>query len=547
MQNIRQKVSVLLRGLARKAGMVLVVVAALVAGYLLRGGPVAPSEAPRTAASQPATQEQAEIWTCSMHPQIRQPKPGRCPICHMELVPVRTAGGAGPSSERRLAVSAEAAKLMEIETAPVERKLVTVVVNMVGKVDFDETRLAAITARVPGRLERLYVDYTGIAVNKGDHLVELYSPDLIAAQAELLGAITAAGELEDSNLPTVRQTAEATVKAAREKLRLWGLTEQQVAEIEKQGKAADRVTIYAPIGGIVIEKHAVEGAYVETGAPIYAIADLSEVWVKLEAYESDLAVLRYGQKVEFTTVADPGKTFTGTIAFINPVLDEQTRTVKVRVNALNTEGRLKPGMFVKAHAGAQVGEKGPLADESLAGKWICPMHPDVVKPAEGTCDKCGMALVRAESLGYAAAETPQAAKPLVIPASAPLVTGERAVVYVEVPGADRPTYEGREIVLGPRAGDLYIVRGGLQEGERVVTRGAFKIDSALQIQAKPSMMNPQGAPAGAIHHHGLPAAERSPSREELRLGGHDQPAGRQPPVPTDSQEHPPTHSGHGHE
>jgi len=495
------------RRIARKAGTILLVATALVVGYLLRGGPAVPTKTHPDAMSQPAGV--AEIWTCSMHPQIRQPKPGLCPICHMELVPVHAPTVATQKAERRLSVSTEAARLMEIETSPVERRTVAAEVDMVGKIAFDETKLAVITARVPGRLERLYVDYMGIAVNKGDHLVELYSPELIAAQAELLGAIQARREVREGDQIVV-SSADATVQASREKLRLWGLTDAQIAEIESRGKASDRITIYAPIGGVVIDKQAVEGAYVETGTPIYTIADLSEVWVELETYESDLGVLRFGQKVEFTTVSQPGRMFVGTVAFINPVLDEATRTVKVRVNAANPEGRLKPGMFVKAHLRVELGAQGPLADASLAGKWICPMHPDVVKPAAGSCDKCGMALVTAESLGLATSRPSPDDKPLVIPASAPLVTGKRAVVYVEVGGAETPTYEGREIELGRRAGDFYIVLGGLREGQKVVTRGAFKIDSALQIQAQPSMMNPQGGPSGAVHQHG-PAAQQPSS------------------------------------
>ena len=482
-----------LRRIARKAGIILLVAAALAVGYLMRAGPAIPTETHNDATSQPAGVVQ--IWTCSMHPQIRQPKPGFCPICHMELVPVQAPAAATSKADSKLSVSAEAARLMEIETTPVERRTVAAEIDMVGKIAFDETKLAVITARVPGRLERLYVDYTGIAVSKGDHLVELYSPDLIAAQAELLGAIQARREVRQGD-QAVSGSADATVQASREKLRLWGLADSQIAEIESSGKASDRITIHAPIGGVVIDKKAVEGAYVETGSPIYTIADLSEVWVELEAYESDLGILRFGQGVEFTTVSQPGRTFVGKIAFINPVLDEMTRTVKVRVNAANPQGRLKPGMFVKAHLRVELGAQGPLADASLAGKWICPMHPEVVRPVAGFCDKCGMALVTAESLGLATSRPSPDDMPLVIPASAPLVTGKRAVVYVEISGAETPTYEGRQIELGRRAGDFYIVLGGLRQGQRVVTRGAFKIDSALQIQAQPSMMNPPSEPAG---------------------------------------------------
>jgi Cu(I)/Ag(I) efflux system membrane fusion protein len=279
------------------------------------------------------------------------------------------------------------------------------------------------------------------------------------------------------------------------------LQKEQIEEIEKTGKPVDHLTIYAPIGGIVIAKHANAGDYVETGAKIYTIADLSEVWVKLDAYELDLAWLRYGQQVEFTTEAYPGEVFKGTISFIDPVLNPMTRTVKVRVNVTNPDRRLKPEMFVRAVVLSKIAGGGMVMDENMAGKWICPMHPSVVKTGPDKCDICGMDLVTTESLGYVAAE--QAGEPpLVIPASAALITGKRAVVYVRLEGKDKPTFEGREIVLGPRAGDYYLVKEGLEEGEQVVTKGNFKIDASLQIQAKPSMMNPEGGAAPTGHQHG---------------------------------------------
>ena len=248
-----------------------------------------------------------------------------------------------------------------------------------------------------------------------------------------------------------------------------------------------------------------EGAYVETGTRIYTIADLTEVWVKLDAYESDLPWLRYGQQVEFTTEAYPGEVFTGTIAFIDPVLNAQTRTVKVRVNVPNLSGKLKPDMFVRAVVSAQVATAGRVMDPNLVGKWICRMHPGVVKETAGDCDVCGMPLVRTESLGLRLGcrrRLTSSAAPLVVPVvGRASKTGTRAVVYVERVDAKKPTYEGREIVLGPRAGDFYIVRAGLEEGERVVTQGNFKLDSALQIAAKPSMMSPEGAAGGHEHDH----------------------------------------------
>jgi Cu(I)/Ag(I) efflux system membrane fusion protein len=244
------------------------------------------------------------------------------------------------------------------------------------------------------------------------------------------------------------------------------------------------------MSGIVIHKNAVEGMYVNTGTKIYTIADLSRVWIKLDAYESDISWLRYGQSVEFEIEAYPGETFKGRIAFIDPVLNPTTRTVKVRVNVTNPDLKLKPEMFVRAVVRSKLSVFGNVMEPELAGKWISPMHPEIVKDGPGTCDVCGMPLVKAEELGYTAASTEDKEAPLVIPSSAPLITGTRAVVYVAVPGKEG-IFEGKEIALGPRAGDYYIVKEGLQEGENVVVNGAFKIDSDLQIQAKPSMMSPQ--------------------------------------------------------
>jgi Cu(I)/Ag(I) efflux system membrane fusion protein len=178
----------------------------------------------------------------------------------------------------------------------------------------------------------------------------------------------------------------------------------------------------------------------------------------------------------------------------------------VRVNAPNPGDKLKPGMFVRAAVRSSLAIGGQVMDPSLKGKWICPMHPDVIKDAPGKCPICGMPLVTPESLGYVTAEE-KAPPPLVIPSSAPLITGTRAVVYIKVPHEENPTFEGREIVLGPRAGDYYIVKSGLKEGEMVVTQGNFKIDSALEIEAKPSMMSPEGGAAPQMHHHGGKGAD----------------------------------------
>jgi Cu(I)/Ag(I) efflux system membrane fusion protein len=425
----------------------------------------------------------------------------------MDLIPLREEG---VSRRPVLRVNDEARALMDIRTTPVQRRFVEAEIRMVGKVAYDETRVGHITAWVAGRLDRLYADYTGIEVRKGDHMVRLFSPELVSAQGELLESLRAYEELGSSRIAGIREGAAQTVQAARDKLRLLGLKPDQVQRLEETATVEDHVIIYAPMGGTVVEKHAQEGMYVETGTRIYTIVDLGRVWVKLDAYEQDLQWLRYGQKVSFTSEAHPGEAFDGTIVFIAPVVDPHTRTVKVRVNAPNPDRKLKPEMLVRGLVRAGIAMGGKVMEPDLAGKWISPMHPEIVKDGPGKCDVCGMDLVPAESLGYVAPD-PESA-PLVIPASAPLITGKRAVVYVEVPEAEEPTFEGREVTLGPRAGGYYVVREGLQEGEIVVTRGSFRIDSALQIQARPSMMSPgEGEAAEAVRRPEEPAHQHGPA------------------------------------
>jgi Cu(I)/Ag(I) efflux system membrane fusion protein len=420
--------------------VLLVIIAAFLIGFYIAGGDSAPQgEERREQAVHDHVAEQT--WTCSMHPQIRQPKPGKCPICAMDLVPITTQSGDEETGVRELKLSTAAVKLAEIQVAPVQRRAAAADIRLTGKVEYDETRVKTITSRVPGRIDKLYVDYTGMQVHKGDRLVLLYSPELITAQQELLQALS---------------FKNSTVESVREKLRLWGVTPGQIKEIETSGKVKEQLTIYSPISGIVVHKEAAEGLYVNTGARIYTIADLSHIWIKLDAYESDIAWLRNGQTVTIEAEAYPGEIFTGKISFIEPVLNPRTRTMKIRVNVANPDLKLKPEMFIRAVVQTQLTASGKVPAPGLTGKGLFP---------------------------------------LVIPASAPLLTGKRAVVYVKVPGK-KGVFAGKEVVLGAKTGAYYIVKEGLTEGEQVVVNGAFKIDSDLQIRAKPSMMNPVDRPAG---------------------------------------------------
>ncbi|MDP8212737.1 MAG: efflux RND transporter periplasmic adaptor subunit [Candidatus Zapsychrus exili] len=439
-------------------------------------------------------EKKLKYWTCSMHPQIKLPKEGQCPICAMDLIPVyEGVGDDEEGSEVSLTLNEVGQKLAEVETAEVKYREVSNEVRLVGKVDYDETSLSYISAWVSGRIDRLFVDFTGTKVREGDHLIKLYSPELLATQEEYLQAIKNLKETKDSSLSVIRDTAKTTLESAKEKLRLYGIKGEQVEGIVKRGTPDEHMTIYSPVKGTVIHKNGFEGMYVKTGDKIYTIADLSKVWLFLEAYESDIQWLHYGQDVKIETESYPGEIFLGKIAFVDPFVDEKTRTIKLRVNVNNKGEKLKPGMFVRAIINAVLGDGGKVFEEDLAGKWICPMHPDIIKVSQEPCDICGMDLIKTSEFGFAEKPTDKK-QVLTIPKTAPLITGKRAVVYVENETNKSSTkrYEGREVVLGPRAGKNYVVLSGLKAGEKVVTNGNFKIDSALQILAKPSMMNPAG-------------------------------------------------------
>jgi Cu(I)/Ag(I) efflux system membrane fusion protein len=489
---------------------VLLILAALVIGYRIGRPAPEPTDASTTVQSA-SDHGPPQMYTCSMHPSVRLPDPdAKCPICFMDLIPVTDDGGEG--NETRLVLSAAAVKSSQIETAKVGRFFPMADVRLFGKLTYDETSVARITAYFPGRIERLFVNYVGVPVVKGDHLAEMYSPQLLAAFEELHQARLAV-EGSTSTSEIVVTSTRRTLEAARGKLRLFGLTEKQISDAEGGEATGDRLTVYSPIAGIVTHLATREGDYVETGSPLATVADLSRLWLDMEAYESQLPLLRWGQPVTFTVEAHPGEVFTGRISFIEPMVDARTRTAAVRVAVDNSDRALKPGMFATATVRPRVASGGAVLSDELAGRWVGPMHPTVVKDGPGQCDICGMDLVSAESLGVVG-DPASVEEPLVVPRTAVLQTGKRAVVYVEVPDAEKPTYEGRVVQLGARAGDFYIIEAGLREGEEVVVNGAFRIDSAMQIVAKPSMMMPGGGGGGG-HDHGAMTGQASEVRAQV--------------------------------
>ncbi len=373
------------------------------------------------------------IWTCSMHPQVRQPDPGLCPICAMDLIPLSEDDDGDGADLPRLRLSERSLALMEVQTVPIQRGNAFAELRLPGRVAIDETRRQTLSAWFSGRVDQLTVAYTGQQFAAGDVLMELYSPEIYAIEEEVRQTM-----LRAANAPG--PSTERSVAQARERWRLLGFSDAQINALLEQERPSARIPFHAPSGGTVLERLVSVGDYIERGTPLYTLADLSSVWVELEAFESELARLRTGQEVEVVLKAASGESLTGTVAFIDPVIDPVKRTARVRVDLENPEGRLKPGMLAV----------GTVSIRAL----------DV----EGN-------------------------NPLLLPASAPLFTGPRSIVYVRVPDTERPTFEARVVTLGPRLGSVYPVISGLNPGENVVVHGQFKIDSELQIRGRPSMMS----------------------------------------------------------
>ena len=325
-----------------------------------------------------------------MHPQIKKKESGRCPICDMDLTPMREDAGGGEKASLRLGERAR--HLASIRTIPVKYRELTKSVYTMGKIDYNESSVAHVTAWVSGRIEKLYVDFTGTIVKKGEHLVSMYSPDLLSTQKEYLLAHSGIEQLSNSDIPEVISSSRSLLENTKQRLLLWGITEEQIAALERTQKPQNNLTIFAPIGGTVIQKNATEGMYFKTGDRLFTIVDLSRVWLYLDIYEYDLPWIRYGQEIEVATESYPGEVFHGKVVFIDPFLNETTRAVKVCINMDNREGKLKPGMYVNARLKAKLGGRGVVIDSEIMGKYMCPMHPDVISDKEENCPECGMKL-----------------------------------------------------------------------------------------------------------------------------------------------------------
>lgn len=424
-------------------------------------------------------------YICPMICVPPSPLPGNCPTCGMKLV--ASSSNSGGEDGLSVEFSPATRRVANIQTAPVLLMGVERSIHTIGKIALDESRKATISSYVDGRIEKLFADYTGVDVSTGDHMVILYSPQLYGAQVEYL--VSKESNMKNNLSSNGNILSLSLLENAKEKLKELGMTEEQIVQLEKRKKAETRLRICAPAGGTVIKKMRDEGDYVKEGTPIYQIADLSVVWLMLELFPEDAAQIRYGQNVEVSVQSLPTELFTGRVAFIDPVVSEKTRTVNVRVEMLNYDRRLRPGDYATATVKIPIASQGEVYDAEMAGKWISPRHPQIVRDQPGRCPLCEKDLVPTSDFGYIKNPSKDHVA-LVVPRDALLMAGDHTVVYVETePGH----FEIRPVTLGALTDKNAVILSGLKKGEQVATSGNFLIDSQMQLAGNPSLIDPTRA------------------------------------------------------
>jgi Cu(I)/Ag(I) efflux system membrane fusion protein len=411
-------------------------------------------------------QQCKEVYVCPMHPQIVKERPGDCPICGMSLVKKELSEGDSKDQAKgggvevipaegglqRVTLDPRQRMLANVATTMVMQKSISQDINTVGKIAVNEQNLRKVTARYGGRIELLAVNFTGQPVRKGQLVMSIYSPELLSTQKEYLIAKQSSARLKNSDFPEIAKGSDGVLDAARTRMKLWGVTDAQINALDKTGEARPVIDIYSPVSGTIMDIKMRQGDYVMEGSEVYTVADLSRVWMLADVYEYEFSKVSLGSEVEVTADAFPGRVFRGRVAFIDPSVNPESRTVKVRVDLPNPSGVLKPEMFVNARIFSK------------------------------------------------------AQRGLTIPASAVMYTGNRNVAWVEV---EPNIFEPRDLKLGLRSGDEYIVFAGLKEGESVVSQGGFLIDSEAQLRASAS-----GAMPGMDMGGGkTPAVEKTPTVE----------------------------------
>lgn len=365
-----------------------------------------------------------QTWTCSMHPQIRKSEPGQCPICGMDLIPLKNDNNEGLNPDA-IQMSERAMKLADVQTTIVGDGASKKSLLLTGKIQEDERLVYSQIAHFPGRIEKLFVNFTGEYISKNQKIASIYSPELVTAQEELFEA----KKFEN----------DALFNSAKKKLRLWKLSEADIAEIINSGEIMTEVPIRADVSGVVINKKVKLGNHVMQGSELFEVANLSKVWAVFDAYEEDLQWVSKGDSISFTTPSIPGKVFKAKVTFIDPVINPNTRVALLRTEVNNSEGQLKPEMLLKGNISAQKQNEDRLS----------------------------------------------------IPKSAVMWTGKRSIVYVKTNNTP-PTFLMKEITLGPSLGDSYLISEGLSAGDEIVSNGTFTIDASAQLQGKKSMMNKEG-------------------------------------------------------
>ncbi len=376
-----------------------------------------------------------EVWTCSMHPSVREDGPGSCPICGMDLIP---AASEEREDDYTMVMTESAIRLANVQTTPVVREVPVREVDLPGRLRVDERRITRVTAFFPGRIITTKVNFTGAPIRRGEPMATIYSPELVTAQRELLEAARQ------------KERNPRLYELARTKFELWGFSDRQIDAIIEGDEVKRELEILAPVDGVVLQRNVADQQYVSEGTIMFEVADLSRLWLVLEAYEEDLGWISVGDSVRFRLRGEALAHHSAVVSFIDPVVNPQRRTVGIRADIDNAGGRLKPDM---------------LATGTLRAEMTEPK--------------------------------------LMVPATAVLWTGPRSLVYIRDYEADVPTFRVREVTLGPRAGDFFVIEDGLKEGEDVVFHGAFRIDSEFQLADRFSMMNREpGTGAVPVHDHG---------------------------------------------
>ena len=390
-----------------------------------------------------ATSEETNVsYICPMMCVPPTNKPGRCPVCAMELVPAAKGSSSGPSST--IQIDPRARRVAGIRTTVATMQMLSREVNSVGEIKYDETQQKTLAAYIDGRIESLKADYTGIEVKEGESLGLLYSPDLYSAQVEYVKTLEF-NERSNSSNARVRNSNDRLTKSSRQRLIELGMTEPQIKNLETNRNAQRTLELFAPISGTVIEKMATQGQYIKAGAPIYRLADLSKVWLVLELFPEDAKAIRLGQKVSATTQSLGSESFEGTVEFIEPTVDPKMRTVGVRVAIDNESGFLKPGEFAQATLTIPLATNEGMQQETV-----------------------------------------------VIPRNSLLSIGKTSLAYVETKPGE---FQLRKIKTGPTVNGMVAVFEGIAAGENVVSKSTFLVDAQMQLRGNPSLIDPDKAAA----------------------------------------------------